>query len=104
MATVQAALEARWPSAKVTVFGHLGDGNLHLIAGVGDAAARAEVTALIYEHLRPHGGSISAEHGIGLDKRGYLNHSRTPQELDLMRRLKAALDPTHQLNPGKVLS
>lgn len=103
VATVQAALERRWPSTKLTVFGHLGDGNLHLIAGVGDAAARSEVAALIYDHLQPHGGSISAEHGIGLDKRAYLNHSRTPQELSLMQRLKSALDPSNQLNPGKVL-
>ncbi|MDP2227358.1 MAG: FAD-binding oxidoreductase, partial [Moraxellaceae bacterium] len=61
VATVKAALEARWPSATLTVFGHLGDGNLHLIAGVGDATARPELAALIYRHLRPYGGSISAE-------------------------------------------
>ncbi|MDP3374020.1 MAG: FAD-linked oxidase C-terminal domain-containing protein, partial [Hydrogenophaga sp.] len=103
VATVKAALEARWPSATLTVFGHLGDGNLHLIVGVGEATARPELAALIYDHLRPFGGSISAEHGIGVDKRSYLNHSRTAQELSLMRQLKSTLDPTNQLNPGKVL-
>ncbi|MDP2214331.1 FAD-binding oxidoreductase [Phenylobacterium sp.] len=103
VATVTAALEARRPSATLTVFGHLGDGNLHLIVGVDEATDRPELTALIYDHLRPFGGSISAEHGIGVDKRSYLNHSRTAQELSLMRQLKSTLDPTNQLNPGKVL-
>ncbi|MFI4935079.1 MAG: FAD-binding oxidoreductase [Caulobacterales bacterium] len=104
LAEVRAMLETRWPGATLTVFGHLGDGNLHLIAGVGDASARGEVEALVYAPLKTRGGSISAEHGIGLQKREYLAVSRSPAEIALMRTIKSALDPKNILNPGKVLA
>jgi FAD/FMN-containing dehydrogenase len=100
---VRAGLAAQWPAAQLVVFGHLGDGNLHLIAGVGDRGARHAIEEIVYDRLRPRGGSVSAEHGIGLSKREFLAHSRSPPEIALMRRLKAALDPTNVLNPGKVL-
>jgi FAD/FMN-containing dehydrogenase len=105
VAGVQAALTARWPDATLTVFGHLGDGNLHLIAGVGeiDAEAREAVEAIVYAPLQAIGGTLSAEHGVGLQKKAWLGGSRTPQELALMRTLKAALDPKTILNPGKVI-
>ena len=105
VAEVRAAFDAQWgKAATLTVFGHLGDGNLHLIAGVGsnDAQARAAVNAIVYGGLRTRDGSISAEHGIGLEKRDYLGYSRGPEEIALMRRLKAALDPGNILNPGKI--
>jgi FAD/FMN-containing dehydrogenase len=57
---------------------------------------------IIYTELRPYGGSISAEHGIGLEKRPYLRYSRSDIEIELMKRLKDALDPRHVLNPGKI--
>lgn len=91
---------------RLFVFGHLGDGNLHVIVQVPapDAdAARARVEPLVYGRLQALRGSISAEHGIGLEKKAYLGISRSPQELALMRALKAALDPRNLLNPGKVL-
>lgn len=103
LAEVRRALTARWPKAAMTVFGHLGDGNLHVIVGGGDREARHEIEALVYGPLKPHGGSISAEHGIGLQKRDFLPTSRSPEELALMRTLKQALDPKNILNPGKVL-
>ena len=56
----------------------------------------------MYEALGRRGGVISAEHGIGLDKRPYLTHSRSPEEIALMRTLKHALDPKNILNPGKI--
>jgi FAD/FMN-containing dehydrogenase len=102
--TVRRDLRARWPAATVVVFGHLGDGNLHVIAGVGDAKARHAVEEIVYAPLRPIGGSVSAEHGIGLQKREFLGHSRSPPELALMRTLKQAMDPKGVLNPGKVLA
>jgi FAD/FMN-containing dehydrogenase len=105
VAEIRAALTERWPAMTLMVFGHLGDGNLHLIPGVGDGSdeARQAVSAIIYGALRSRGGSISAEHGIGLEKRAYLSWSRNPAELALMRAIKMALDPRGILNPGKIL-
>lgn len=86
------------------VFGHMADGNLHIVIAAGDdAATRAKVERLIYQPLEAIGGSVSAEHGIGLEKRAYLPISRTPAEIATMRLLKNALDPRGILNPGKVL-
>ena len=101
---VRAALLSRWPALTLMVFGHLGDGNLHLIAGVGDGSDEAHeaVEAIIYGALRKRAGSVSAEHGIGLEKRAYLSYSRNPQEIALMRALKRMLDPNNILNPNKI--
>jgi len=103
IAEVRAALQARWPGSPLVVFGHLGDGNLHLVTGVGDAGARHAVEEIVYGPLGRIGGSISAEHGIGLQKRAYLGYSRSPEELDVMRAMKRAFDPLGLLNPGKVV-
>jgi FAD/FMN-containing dehydrogenase len=101
--TLRRDLTGRWPGATVVVFGHLGDGNLHVIAGVGDRDARHAVEEIVYAPLKAFGGSVSAEHGIGLQKREFLGHSRSPAEVALMRTIKHALDPKDVLNPGKVL-
>jgi len=102
---VRQALSARWPEARCFVFGHLGDGNLHLVAAVGNNApeTRSAVERLVYEPLAAVGGSISAEHGIGLEKKDYLRMTRSGEEVALMRRLKHALDPRALLNPGKII-
>jgi FAD/FMN-containing dehydrogenase len=102
---VRAALDAAWPNNVAFVFGHMGDGNLHLNihVGSGDAESRRRVEAIIYGGLSERQGSVSAEHGIGLEKRGYLSLCRTPQEIELMRTLKRAMDPKGILNPGKIL-
>jgi len=87
------------------VFGHMADGNLHIVVAAGDdAATRARVEDMIYRPLAAIGGSVSAEHGIGLEKRAYLPLSRTPAEIATMRLLKKALDPKGILNPGKVFA
>ncbi len=87
------------------VFGHMADGNLHIVVAAGDdAATRARVEEIIYRPLAKIGGSVSAEHGIGLEKRAYLPLSRTPAEISTMRLLKNALDPKCILNPGKVFA
>ena len=102
---VRGALLARWPDTlSLMIFGHLGDCNLHLIIGVGDAEARHSVEAIVYGSLEGRSGSVSAEHGIGLEKRDYLPLSRSEAEIALMRRLKRALDPHHILNPGKIFA
>ncbi|HEV2365107.1 MAG TPA: FAD-binding oxidoreductase [Caulobacteraceae bacterium] len=104
---VRADLKARWgDAATMMVFGHLGDGNLHLIPGVGDGSpeARRAVEEIVYGPLRGVPSSVSAEHGIGLQKRDFLSWSKSGPEIALMRTLKAALDPRGILNPGKVLA
>jgi FAD/FMN-containing dehydrogenase len=100
---VRSALQARWKNEfTLMIFGHLGDCNLHLIIGVGDAAARQAVEIIVYGSLAGRAGSVSAEHGIGLEKRAYLPLTRSEAEIALMRRLKRALDPNNILNPGKI--
>jgi FAD/FMN-containing dehydrogenase len=104
---VTAAIRAEWgAAAQLVVFGHIGDGNLHIIVGPRpwSEAERPKAEAIIYELLAPHGGSVSAEHGIGLEKRDWLHVTRSPQEIALMRTIKAAMDPKGILNPGKVLA
>jgi FAD/FMN-containing dehydrogenase len=87
------------------VFGHMADGNLHLVIAAGDdAATRSRIEDIVYRPLAAIGGSVSAEHGIGLEKRAYLPLSRTAAEISTMRLLKQALDPKGILNPGKVFA
>ncbi|WNL42580.1 FAD-binding oxidoreductase [Halomonas sp. PAMB 3264] len=105
--TLEEKLEAQWPGvAKIVVFGHLGDGNLHIMITVRDPSphSRRAVEEIVYGTLSQYSGSISAEHGVGLEKRDYLSISRTPEEIALMKRMKLALDPKGLLNPGKVLA
>jgi FAD/FMN-containing dehydrogenase len=102
---VHVGLTALWPSARMITFGHLGDGNIHLVLTIGslDPNDVHSVEEIVYQALGRHGGVISAEHGIGLDKRAYLGHSRSPEEIALMKTLKQALDPKSILNPGKII-
>ena len=102
--TLRGMLTRGLPGASLTVFGHLGDGNLHLIIGRVSADRREAVEAIVYAPLATRRGSISAEHGIGLQKRAWLGYSRSDAEIALMRVLKRALDPLDTLNPGKVLA
>lgn len=99
-------LNRQWPENTCMVFGHLGDGNLHVIVGVGDNAPQTKqaVEAVVYKPLIPRGGSVSAEHGIGLQKRKYLSWSRSEAEIAMMRAIKQALDPQDILNPGKIFA
>ncbi|WP_422667030.1 FAD-binding oxidoreductase [Burkholderia multivorans] len=104
-ARCDAALRARWPDIVRLFFGHVGDGNVHIgvsLAATTDADAD-EIDRRVYAIVREMGGSVSAEHGIGVLKRDYLAHTRSDAEIALMRTLKAALDPGGILNPGKVL-
>ena len=103
---VRAQLIERWPDSRMVVFGHLGDGNIHLVLTVGshDPAEVHAAEIIVYEALGRRQGVISAEHGIGLDKREFLKHSRSADEIALMRTLKHALDPKGILNPGKIFA
>jgi FAD/FMN-containing dehydrogenase len=69
---------------------------------VNDKGARHDVEQIVYDALKPSQGSISAEHGIGLEKREYLSWTRNDSEIAVMRTLKRALDPENILNPGKI--
>jgi FAD/FMN-containing dehydrogenase len=84
-------------------FGHLGDGNLHLVAGTGEAKDQARIFDVVYARVGALQGSVSAEHGIGVVKRKYLHYSRSEAEIALMRKLKSAVDPKGILNPGRVI-
>jgi FAD/FMN-containing dehydrogenase len=103
-------VEEAFPGARPVAFGHFGDGNVHYNvsqpAGSDRAAFLArwdEVSAKVHDVVASLGGSISAEHGIGQLKRQELVRFKSPIELDLMRRIKAAFDPRGILNPGKLL-
>jgi FAD/FMN-containing dehydrogenase len=103
---VRSSINARWPAAHVWAFGHLGDGNVHLAAHVPDLddAGHAELDRMVYLPLQALSGAVSAEHGIGMQKKQWLGLSRTPVEVALMRLLKQSLDPEGILNPGRVFA
>lgn len=106
IAGLRSSLAAEVSDHRLLVFGHLGDGNLHVIVQVPHdqgAALRPVVERLVYAPLAAFRGSVSAEHGIGLEKQPWIGISRGPEELALMRTLKSALDPHNILNPGKLL-
>jgi FAD/FMN-containing dehydrogenase len=101
---VNRLLEKQYADYKNFTFGHMGDGNLHLVIAVGEGGpeVRRAVEACVYQPLAAIEGSVSAEHGVGLEKKDYLALSRSAEEIELMRRLKMALDPKAILNPGKI--
>jgi len=82
-------------------FGHLGDGNIHFC--VGPANDKPAIDAIVYSLLQEYGGSISAEHGVGLSRKAYLPMCRSEVEIEMMRSIKRALDPKGILNPGKII-
>jgi FAD/FMN-containing dehydrogenase len=109
LAETQALLAREYPHFEVVWFGHIGDGNLHINVLKPDDTSDAEfvsqcetVTKLLAESLQRHGGSISAEHGIGLVKKPYLSSTRSAAEIDLMRGIRRVLDPDGLMNPGKL--
>ncbi|MDC1029930.1 FAD-binding oxidoreductase [Flavobacteriaceae bacterium] len=91
---------------KIFPFGHVADGNIHFIIGKKENSPEIidAINAIIYGCLERNRGSVSAEHGIGIDKKKYLSTSRTENEINLMRTLKRALDPKNILNPGRIIS
>ena len=86
-------------------FGHVADGNIHFIIGKDsdDDVLKSKINDIIYNNTKLVDGSISAEHGIGLDKKKYLIKSRSEDEIDLMRLIKKSIDPKNILNPGRVI-
>ncbi|MBV6323810.1 FAD-binding oxidoreductase [Duganella violaceipulchra] len=103
-------LEAAFPGCQLVCFGHLGDGNLHYNVAPPDGIANEDflanqdkVNRVVHDSVVGFGGSISAEHGIGALKKDELAHYKSAVELNMMRAIKAALDPLGIMNPGKIL-
>ena len=96
--------------ALVTSYGHIGDGNLHVMVcseEVNKPGVKEHLTnlvdPLIYDYVREKNGSVSAEHGIGTEKIEFLEYSKSPEQIRIMRTMKSTLDPNGILNPYKVL-
>ncbi len=103
VADVKRRVSSRWQNGRCFTLGHMADGNLHFFVSpceTGDHHQSAN--ECVYEPLRPLGGSVSAEHGIGTEKLCWLPHSRSVADIELMRTLKRSLDPNNILNPGRV--
>lgn len=111
LSEMQALLAREYPGVEVVWYGHIGDGNLHInVLRPADLAEDAfiaqceHVTKLLAATLQRYGGSISAEHGIGLVKRAYLESTRSVAEIALMRGVRSVFDPNGILNPGKLFT
>jgi FAD/FMN-containing dehydrogenase len=109
IANSYSAIESVFPGATPMSFGHVGDGNIHLAVCAAKGqdqkllSKRQEIENAIYEEVYRLGGSISAEHGLGLAKNEAIGRYKSAAEIDLMKTLKSTLDPNNILNPGKVL-
>jgi FAD/FMN-containing dehydrogenase len=104
-ARCRADLEAAFPGCAALFYGHIGDGNMHIVirAPGRDPQPKEEIEGIVYGLVREFGGTVSAEHGIGTLKKPWLAHARSAEEIRLMHVLKQAIDPMNILNPGKVL-
>ena len=109
LAEVEAVVNANYPEFEIIWFGHIGDGNVHLNVLKPDELPMDEfqqrcgaVSKWVFEIVQRYGGSISAEHGVGLLKKDYLHYSRSELEVAIMRQIKLAFDPLGIMNPGKV--
>jgi FAD/FMN-containing dehydrogenase len=110
IAVTDEALRGAYPGARMVTFGHLGDGNLHYnVAGPEGVSPddfireATGLTRIVHDSVARFNGSISAEHGLGQAKREEIRRYKSALELDMMRRVKAALDPLGIMNPGKVI-
>ena len=100
--STESALNAHFADAALLAYGHVADGNLHFSIAPGAAPDFDAVNRIVYRPLQKLRGSVSAEHGIGLEKKPYLHLTRNAEEIELMRRIKRMMDPKNLLNPGKV--
>lgn len=105
VAEVNQRMKQAFGDYHLITFGHMGDGNLHFYAAVGTYSPeiRRQIESAVYEPLAAISGSVSAEHGIGLEKKPWLGICRSQDEINVMQRLKQALDPKGILNPGKII-
>jgi glycolate oxidase subunit GlcD len=108
---IDAIVSEHYPDFEVVWYGHIGDGNLHLNILKPEGLPKEEffakcatVNKWVFEIVEKYNGSISAEHGVGLVKRDYLEYSRSPVEIDYMKAVKAVFDPNGIMNPGKIFT
>lgn len=99
----EAAIAKAYPDIECQLFGHLGDGNLHLTTGRMREEDYIPVEELVYQIVEKYHGSVTAEHGIGVIKKPFLHHSRTEEELHLMHQIRQLLNPHNTLNHGRVI-
>ena len=101
---VESRLRAEWPDAILGLFGHIGDGNVHIVIHVGEdtLSLHLQIDEIIYGLIQELHGAVSAEHGIGLMKKQFLPYSKSEPEIALMKALKHTMDPQGILNPGRV--
>jgi FAD/FMN-containing dehydrogenase len=106
---VEAVVNQSYPEFEIVWFGHIGDGNVHLNIlkpddlSIADFQQRCgEVSKWVFDIVQRYGGSVSAEHGVGLLKKEYLHYSRSELEVSIMRQIKKAFDPQGIMNPGKI--
>ncbi|MBJ9680594.1 FAD-binding oxidoreductase [Burkholderia multivorans] len=104
MARLRADLLRLSPDCRTLTFGHLGDGNVHWVIGIDDASVTDNIKAAVYRHVVEAGGSISAEHGIGFEKRPYFESTCSRVEIDAMRRIKRLFDPGLLLNRDRIFT
>jgi FAD/FMN-containing dehydrogenase len=104
------SIERAYPTFSVVVFGHVGDGNLHVNVlkpeGISDAdfwTSCHDADHTVFSLVQRYKGSISAEHGVGLLKRDFLPYSRSQAEISIMHSIKQAFDPDGIMNPGKII-
>lgn len=109
LVAVEELVSAAYPNFEIIWFGHIGDGNLHLNILKPDEMDKdeffekcAKVSTGVFEIVQRYGGSVSAEHGVGLLKKNYLEYSRSPVEVALMKQVKQVFDPNGVMNPGKI--
>ncbi|MEO1712980.1 MAG: FAD-binding oxidoreductase [Bacteroidota bacterium] len=105
VAKISAKLRALSEVSQVFAFGHVADGNVHFIIGKDNDSLelKKKIDDIVYGPLEALGGSVSAEHGIGIDKKAYLGISNTSAAISLMKTLKRTLDPANILNPGRII-
>lgn len=99
----QTVLDEQFDDLHSMTFGHLADGNIHMTAWTNGKNSSHAIYKQVYELLQEFEGTVTAEHGIGVMKTDYLKLCRSPEEIELMKTLKRALDPNNILNPGRVI-
>ncbi len=107
---IETVVNREYPDFEIIWFGHIGDGNLHLNILKPEGLAKevffeqcAKVSTWVFEIVEKYQGSVSAEHGVGMTKKPYLEYTRSKEELDYMRALKLVFDPANVMNPGKLI-